>query len=174
MITDPQVLNKLMVLYLLQQANLPISSEQISEFFLSAEYTNYLSLQQALGELLDAHLIKSSTLRGSIRYEITREGEESMGFFGGDIPEALREDINGFLRKNKIRLRNEMGITADYSKSSGADYDVVCEVKEGKLQLMKLMLSVPSEEQARIICDRWQSASQEVYSHVMQSLLRDE
>ena len=174
MITDPQVLYKLMVLYLLQQANLPINSEQISEFFLSTEYTNYISLQQALGELLDAHLIKSSTLRGAIRYEITREGEESLSFFGDDIPEAVRSDIDAFLKKHKIRLRNEMGITADYRKSSGTDYDVVCEVKEGKLQLMKLVLSVPSEEQARIICDRWQSASQEVYSNLMHTLLQDE
>lgn len=174
MITDPQVLYKLMVLYLLQQANLPINSEKISEFFLSAEYTNYLSLQQALSELLDAHLIKSSTLRGAIRYEITREGEESLGFFGEDIPEAVREDIHAFLKNQKIRLRNEMGITADYRKSTGTDFDVTCEVKEGKLQLMKLTLSVPSEEQARIICDRWQSASQEIYSHIMHTLLQDE
>ena len=39
---------------------------------------------------------------------------------------------------------------------------------------MKLLLSVPSEEQARIICDRWQSASQEIYSHIMHTLLQDE
>ena len=49
MINDPQVLYKLMVLYMLRQANLPLSNEQISEFFLSKEYTNYLSLQQVIG-----------------------------------------------------------------------------------------------------------------------------
>ena len=53
MINDPQVLYKLMVLYMLRQANLPLSNEQISEFFLSKEYTNYLSLQQVIGELFD-------------------------------------------------------------------------------------------------------------------------
>ena len=89
MINDPQVLYKLMVLYLLQQANLPISNEQISEFFLSKDYTNYMTLQQAISELLDAHLIKASTVRGKQRYEITREGEESLGFFGNDISDPI-------------------------------------------------------------------------------------
>lgn len=174
MITDPQVLYKLMILYLLRQANLPISNEQISDFFLSKEYTNYMTLQQAISELLDAHLIKESSVRGAKRYEITREGEETLSFFGDDISDAIKEDIHAFLKENKIRLRNEMGITADYRKTSTNDYEVDCEIREGKLRLMGLTLSVPDEEQARIICNRWQAMSQEVYSHSMQLLLQDE
>ena len=173
MITDPQVLYKLMILYMLRQANLPMSNEQISEFFLSKEYTNYMTLQQAFAELLDAHLIKSATVRGVSRYEITNEGEETLSFFGNDISDAIKEDIHQFLKENRIRLRNEMGIIADYRKSSGTDYDVECEIREGKTTLMKMILSVPSEEQARIICNRWQSTSQEVYSSVMQTLLQE-
>jgi len=173
MITDPQVLYKLMILYLLRQANLPISNEQISAFFLSKEYTNYMTLQQAVGELLEAHLIRQTTVRGVQRYEITREGEETLSFFGGDISDAIKEDIHAFLKENRIRLRNEMGITADYRKN-GNDYDVDCEIREGKLLLMKMTLSVPSEDQACLICDRWQTASQEVYSTVMLTLLQEE
>lgn len=174
MITDPQVLYKLMILYLLRQANLPISNEQISEFFLSKEYTNYMTLQQAISELLDAHLIKEGSVRGVLRYEITREGEESLGFFGSDISSAIKDDIHAYLKENRIRLRNEMGITADYRKLSSSDYEVECEIREGKMLLAKLILSVPTEEQARIICNRWQSASQEVYSSIMHTLLQEE
>ena len=170
---EPMMLYKLMILYMLRQANLPMSNEQISDFFLSKEYTNYMTLQQAFAELLDAHLIKTSAVRGVSRYEITNEGEESLVFFGNDISDAIKEDIHLFLRENRIRLRNEMGIIADYRKSIGTDFDVDCEIKEGKISLMKLTLSVPSEEQARIICNRWQSVSQEVYSSVMQTLLQE-
>ena len=173
MISEPLVLYKLMILYMLRQANLPMTNEQISEFFLSKEYTNYLSLQQAIGELLDAHLIAVKEVRSSSRYELTREGEETLSFFGKDISDAIREDIHSFLKENRIRLRNEMGIVADYHRLSSSDYLVDCEVREGKSLLMKLSLSVPSEEQAILICDRWQGASQEVYSSVMSELLRE-
>lgn len=173
MITDPQVLYKLMVLYMLRQANLPLSNEQIAEFFLSKEYTGYLSLQQAIGELLDAHLIKSSVVRGSSRYEATREGEETLNFFGKNISDAIKEDIHAFLKDNRLRLRNEMGITADYQKTGATDYEVECQIKEGKTLLMKMTISVPGEEQAQTICNRWQNASQEIYSYIMTELLKD-
>ena len=98
---------------------------------------------------------------------------ETLSFFGKDISDAIREDIHSFLKENRIRLRNEMGIVADYHRLSSSDYLVDCEVREGKSLLMKLSLSVPSEEQAILICDRWQGASQEVYSSVMSELLRE-
>ena len=97
--------------------------------------------------------------------------------FGNDISDPIKNDIHAYLKENRIRLRNEMGITADYRKMSGTggpDFEVDCEIREGKLLLMKLTLSVPNEEQARIISGRWQSASQEVYSTVMHTLLQDE
>ncbi len=173
MITEPQVLYKLMILYMLRQANLPMTNEQISEFFLSKEYTGYLSLQQVIGELLDAHLISEKKVRTSSRYEITKEGEEGLSFFGSDISDAIKADIHEFLRENSIRLRNEMCITSDYCRVGNMDYQVDLEVLEGKTMLMRLSLSVPTEEQAVSICDRWQSTSQEVYSSVMADLLRD-
>ncbi len=174
MISEPLVLYKLMILYMLRQGNLPMSNEQIAEFFLSKEYAGYLPLQQAIGELLDAHLIKCTASRSISRYEITREGEEALNFFGKDISEAIRDDIHNFLRDNRIRLRNEMGITADYHRNAGNDFEVECEIREGKSQLMKLSLSVPSEQQAEVICRRFQSVSQEIYSTVMMELLKDE
>ena len=38
----------------------------------------------------------------------------------------------------------------------------------------RLILSVPDEEQAQAIANRWQSASQKVYSLVMDELLEDQ
>ena len=71
-----------------------------------------------------------------------------------------------------MRLRNEMGITADYKKlPQSTEYEVDCGIREGKSTLMRLVLSVPDEEQAQAIANRWQSASQKVYSLVMDELL---
>ena len=38
-------LNKLMVLFLIDKAGLPLSNTQISEFLLNSGYTDYFSLQ---------------------------------------------------------------------------------------------------------------------------------
>ena len=82
MLSEPLTLYKLMILYMLKQVKFPLSNSQISEFFLDNEYTTYFTLQQALSELLESTLIRVETTRNSTRYEITREGEDTLTFFG--------------------------------------------------------------------------------------------
>ena len=85
MITEPLTLYKLMILYLLKSINYPLTNNQLSAFFLDYEYTTYFTLQQAISALEDAHLITAHTTRNATRYEITREGSETLELFGSDI-----------------------------------------------------------------------------------------
>ena len=78
MLAEPMTLYKLMNLYMLHQVNFPLTNAQLSNFFLDREYTTYFTLQQALNELLDAGLVKKETMRNSSRYEITKEGAETL------------------------------------------------------------------------------------------------
>ena len=128
-------LYKLMNLYMLKQVNFPLTNAQLSGFFLDREYTTYFTLQQALNELLEAGLIKMQTLHNSTRYEITREGEETLEFFGKKISPAIVEDMDEYLKENRFRMRNEVGLVSDFYKSTNQDYIVHCEVREGKNRL---------------------------------------
>ena len=51
MMSEPITLYKLMILHMLNRVNFPLTSAQFSDFFLTREYTNFFSLQQALSEL---------------------------------------------------------------------------------------------------------------------------
>ena len=73
MLSEPMTLYKLMILYMLKQVNFPLTSAQLSNFFLEHEYTTYFTLNQALNELLEAKLLHVETNHNSSRYEITRE-----------------------------------------------------------------------------------------------------
>ena len=138
MLSEPMTLYKLMILYMLKQVNFPLTSAQLSNFFLEHEYTTYFTLNQALNELLEAKLLHVETNHNSSRYEITREGEETLSFFGNKISSAIIEDIDEYLKENKFRLRNEVGVTADFYKSTNQDFIVHCEVREGKSCLIDL------------------------------------
>ena len=145
-------LYKLMNLYMLKQVNFPLTNAQLSGFFLDREYTTYFTLQQALNELLEAGLIKMQTLHNSTRYEITREGEETLEFFGKKISPAIVEDMDEYLKENRFRMRNEVGLVSDFYKSTNQDYIVHCEVREGKNVLVGIDVSVPDKEQAELMC----------------------
>ena len=173
MLAEPMTLYKLMNLYMLHQVNFPLTNAQLSNFFLDREYTTYFTLQQALNELLDAGLVKKETMRNSSRYEITKEGEETLEFFGKNISPAIVSDMDEYLKQNRLRMRNEVGLISDFYKSTNQDYIVHCEVREGKAVLVNLDISVPDKEQAEIMCNHWKDRSQEIYAYVMKSLMSE-
>ena len=173
MLAEPTTLYKLMNLYMLHQVNFPLTNAQLSNFFLDREYTTYFTLQQALNELLDAGLVKKETMRNSSRYEITKEGEETLEFFGKNISPAIVSDMDEYLKQNRFRMRNEVGLISDFYKSTNQDYIVHCEVREGKAVLVNLDISVPDKEQAEIMCNHWKDRSQEIYAYVMKSLMSE-
>lgn len=171
MLSEPMTLYKLMILYMLKQVNFPLTNSQLSDFFLDHEYTTYFTLQQALNELLESGLIRKETLHNSSRYETTKEGEDTLGFFGKKISPAIIEDIDEYLKENRFRLRNEVGVVADYFKSTNQDFTVHCEVREGKSILIDLNISVPDKEQAENMCSQWREKSQTIYAFVMKTLM---
>lgn len=173
MLAEPMTLYKLMNLYMLKQVNFPLSNAQLSNFFLEREYTTYFTLQQALTELKEAGLIKVETLHNSTRYDITPEGEETLEFFCKNISPAITEDMDDYLKENRFRMRNEVGILSDFYKSTSQDYMVHCQVKEGKNVLINIDISVPDKEQAEIMCSHWTDRSQNIYSYIMKTLLSD-
>ena len=173
MLAEPMTLYKLMNLYMLHQVNFPLTNAQLSNFFLDREYTTYFTLQQALNELLDAGLVKKETMRNSSRYEITKEGEETLEFFGKNISPAIVSDMDEYLKQNRFRMRNEVGLISDFYKSTNQDYIVHCEVREGNAVLVNLDISVPDKEQAEIMCNHWKDRSQEIYAYVMKSLMSE-
>ena len=173
MLAEPMTLYKLMNLYMLHQVNFPLTNAQLSNFFLDREYTTNFTLQKALNELLDAGLVKKETMRNSSRYEITKEGEETLEFFGKNISPAIVSDMDEYLKQNRFRMRNEVGLISDFYKSTNQDYIVHCEVREGKAVLVNLDISVPDKEQAEIMCNHWKDRSQEIYAYVMKSLMSE-
>ena len=164
-------LYKLMNLYMLKQVNFPLTNAQLTEFFLQHEYASYFTLQQALNELQESGLIRTESTHNSTRYEITREGEDTLSFFGKNISPAIVEDMDKYLKDNRFRMRNEVGTLADYYKSTNQDYIVHCELREGRNPLLDLSLSVPDREQAEAMCSQWKEKSQAIYSYIMKSLM---
>ena len=173
MLSEPKTLYKLMNLYMLKQVNFPLTNSQLTDFFLQHEYTSYFALQQVLNELLEAGLIRVHTNHNMSRYEITKEGEDTLEFFGKNISPAIIDDMDQYLKENRFRIRNEAGIISDFCKSTNQDYIVHCEVREGKTVLLDLSISVPDRDQAESMCSQWEKKNQEIYAYVMKTLMSD-
>lgn len=172
MVLESTTLYKLIILYMLNKVNFPLTNAQLIEFFSEKNYASYFTLQNVINELLNSHLISVEKIRNSSYYHITSEGSQTLGFFVNKIPGAIVDDMDIYLMKNKYELRNEVGTIADYYKSTNQDYIVHCQVKEGQGTLIEINISVPSKEEASAMCNQWKDASQEIYKFVMKSLMK--
>lgn len=167
---DPLTLYKLIILYMLNRVTFPMTKAQISDFILEKEYTNFLTLQQVIAELIDTHLIDAQSIRNRTHLVITEEGKETLGFFENRISPAIKEDINAFFEEKEYALRNEVSILSDYYKSTSGEYEAHLIAKEKGIHLVDITLSVPTEDTASAICDNWQKKNQEIYRKLIEQL----
>ena len=172
MIQEPETLYKLMILYMLDKVNFPLTNSQLSEFFLDKEYTTYFTLQSVLTELAEAKLISSRQVGNSTHYEITDDGKEALGFFVTDISSAAIADMDEYLEANKFSMRSESGVVAEYFRSSNDNYTVHCSAREGKNTILAIDIAVPDEGAAEDMCANWRGCSRKIYSYIMTSLLK--
>lgn len=172
MAMDSATLYKLMILYMLNKVDFPLTNAQISEFFLENEYTNYFSVQESINDLCANGFVFSDTIRNTSYYHLSSEGRESLKFFENKIPNAIIDDVDTFLITNKYELRNEVGTVSDYYRTSNGDYIVHCQVNEDDSPLIEINLAVPTRENAAQMCAKWKDASQEIYEMVITKLTK--
>lgn len=167
---DTFTLYKLIILYMLEKVDFPLTTAQISDFILEKEYTNFLTLQQVIGELTDDGYITAQSIRNRTHLAITAEGRETLNFFENQIGAGIKADIDDFFKKNEIDLRNEISILSDYYKSTSGEYEAHLTAKDKGINLISITISVPSEETAVSICDNWQQKNQEIYQYLISQL----
>lgn len=169
--SNAMTLYKLIILFILDKVDFPLTNAQISNLILEKEYTNYFTIQQAINELESSELVKGDTIRNSSYFQITDAGHETLSFFNKEISDAIKEEILDYLTKNKYELREEVSTVADYYEAKKGEYVAHCYVKELDSKVIEISLSVPTEEEAIAICNHWKAKSQKIYAFAMKELM---
>ncbi len=68
---------KLIVLYMLDHVDFPLTNTQISNFVLDKDYTTYFTIQQVMSELISAGLIRTESTHNNTHYYITPAGQDT-------------------------------------------------------------------------------------------------
>lgn len=169
--TEPLTLYKLIILYMLDQVDYPLTKAQIFGFILEKEYTNYFTLQQVSCELIESGLVVSESIRNSSHLRITKEGEDTLRYFETRISEAIKEEIRTYFRENELKLRNEVAVLSNYYRITNGAYIAELIAKENDSEIMNLKIAMPNEDAVKSICRNWQEKNQDIYSYLIETLL---
>ncbi|MDO4343624.1 MAG: DUF4364 family protein [Eubacteriales bacterium] len=168
---DAHTLYKLIILTMLGRVDFELTNSQISTFILGEQYTDYFTLQETLSEMLESGLIEAKTIRNSTHYAMTESGRETLEYFGNDVSSGIRRDIEEYFRKNKLKMRNENSVIADYHRTKTNEFTAQLQVKEKNAVLVEVSLTVPLEQQAIVLCDNWKKKSQQIYGYLVSELM---
>lgn len=169
---EPNTIYKITILEMLDKVDFPLSNTQISNFFLEHDYTDYFNIQQIISGLIDSELIRSESTHSNTQYYITASGKETLQFFKDKLSPAIEDDLRKFFEKNKMILKSENSIVADYYKSTAPGFDVRCQMKEAETSIIDLTIHVQNQTQAEAVCKNWQKQYLEIYAYLMDTLIR--
>ncbi len=165
------MLYKLIILYMLDRTDeYTITNKQITDFIVDRNYTTLFNIHESLSELIDKNFISVSTIRNTQHYQITSQGEEALLYFENRISNTIKQEIRDYFKAEKINLKNESEIYADFSMNENSDYTVVCAIREKRETLVEIKLNVPTKDMARQICDNWRTKSTDVYQTLVDEL----
>ena len=168
--SESLMLYKLIILYILDRMDFPITNSELTRFILDKEYCTYLTIQQALEDLIEDRYVEVERSHNSHLYRITASGKETLSFFYTRISVAIRDDIDTYLSEKEYQLREMVSTTADYYEAKKNEFVVELRVIERDSELVHINLLVTSSAEADIICSRWKECSADIYGYLISTL----
>ncbi len=168
------ILYKLIVLYMLDTIETPLSNSQISGFILSRNIATYFTIQQTINELLENRLIENEKVLHKTLFNITDNGKNTLTYYKNIIPDDVIETINAFIKENKLEIKQQLSVIANYEPTSDKkSFNVECLIKEKEKNIFRLAIQAPDRDMAEKICDNWQKNHEMLYTHIMMELLKN-
>ena len=123
---DLDTMYRVMILYMLDKLEYPLTNTQITNFILEKDYTTYFTVQQTIYDLLASELITAESTHSNTRYRITEAGRDTLRFFSDKISSGIKKDISDYFNDHHYELKEETSVYADYFRAPGSGYHVRC------------------------------------------------
>lgn len=161
---------KLLLLYIIDKIDLPISNIQLTEIVLENNFINYFTLQEYIDELISSNLIIKVNQNDKDRLAISNKGKEVLSLFKNRLSNEDITKLNTYIDIKMNLIKKEATISADYTIENGNSYVVSLSASENNLPLMEIKVTVASNKQARELCTKWKSNPSDLYTKIIKIL----
>jgi len=167
--------NKLLILYLVNRLELPISHSQITECVCGAELMDYYTLQETLAAMVETELLstdeKSAQNKNVTLYTLTDEGATTLEYFEQDVALQTRQIINRYVNENRGKIKKDFEVTATYfADMKNEEFQVKCAIYEDMRTVLELTIFADTREQAKQIEANWKSHADVLYRKIIENL----
>lgn len=144
---------KLLILYLIKQADQPLTAAQITDFVLADSLLDFFETHHYISALLEENQIEETD---SHTYRLTEAGAQAIEFFENRLPYSILEKIQTKMNTIKKQELLDQLVTAEYTPLIGEEYQIHLTLRETRSAVpFELKFTVTGKETAKNICCRW-------------------
>ncbi|MBE7043189.1 MAG: DUF4364 family protein [Ruminococcaceae bacterium] len=152
---------KLLILYLLKQAERPLSATEITDFVLADSLLDFFETHHYISALLDEKQIEETAPN---TYQLTESGAQAIAFFENRLPYTILEKIQLKMKANQKQELLEQLVSADYIPLNDDEFQIHLTMQEAKDTVpFEIKFIVNGKETAKNICNRWKTDYASLY-----------
>ena len=168
--------NKVLILYILNQAPNGLSDDGLYKIISSINNVNYFYYKEVLSDLSDSKLVGMFTKDEEEEsvLKITSEGKNALSLTIDVLPGILKLKADNVFQKEFSSIADETSIIAEFIPRSENDYTIKCRVIEKNETIFEVKTFAGSRERAKKIVDNWNKNASKIYPKILDLLLEDE
>lgn len=175
MTSDDETLaeNKVLILYLLNKANKPLTNDLLYKLVLSASDMNYFYFQQFILDLIEVNYIESFSKEEETLYQITESGKKTLNLTLDILPGIIKLKADTNLKPILETSEEESSIVAEFTPISENHYTIICKIIENNETVFEVKTFAGSRDQAKEIVDNWKNNANVIYPKMLEILLKN-
>ena len=166
--------NKVLILYILDTVNKPITNDALYSIVSNAIDLNYFYFQQFLLDLIEAKYVVCYTKETQDVYELTESGKNTLDLTLDILPGIIKLRVDTNLKTNMEMFENAQSVVAEYIPKSENEYEVQCKIVEDNEIIFEIKTFAYSREQAQNIVDNWKQNAILLYPQLIGLLTKKE
>ncbi len=159
--------NKVLILYVLNNINKPITSDALYNLITSSIELNYFYFQQFLLDLIDLKYVVRYKKETQDVYEITEAGKNTLNLTLDILPGIKKLKIDTNFKNNMDIIQNQESVIAEYTPTSENEYEIDCKIIENGEIIFEIKTLAYSREQAQKIVDNWKKNASKIYPNII-------
>ena len=165
--------NKIVILYILDNSSMPLTTDQIAKFCEEFEDITYFDICIYLENLKNNGYITERIEEDNILYTPTKEGVITLHELLELIPGVNLYNLKKMINKNMVEIKTEYSIDTNIIPIKEGEFKVSCYIKDGNDALINITMYAGDKEQAKNISKNWTENSEEIYSKLLELMTKE-
>lgn len=166
--------NKLTILYAIRAANMELTREQLYRMMVENDVMSYFDFSSCMHDLEEDAFVAAVPRSFGQAYRVSVRGADVLDQFVESLPVSLREKLERYARERREELLLQTQIVSDMEELPSGGYLVHLRALEQNAAVMELTLRVATREMAQRMRGNWEQNSEELYAHLLASLLKND